>query len=299
MKSNHSYFPVDAALEAWGLFATCAGRVKSEPGAEFPSREHPDEYYFTWERGRVLSEWQLAIVEDGSGEAEFENGRHAVLTRGSLIAIAPGAWHRYRPDKATGWTTKWLGFGGPVASRLMAAAGFGDDCVVQSSKRMRHLRNVFSSTVDAVLECGQARPFAASASIFAFLAELAEASQGAGGGADAKSRHKELIRNAKVYIVEHSGEVIDFKELAERLGVNYRTFRHIFAKESGMPPLRFQMETKLSRAKSLLVSSDLPVSEIAALLGFNSPWYFAHFFQRETGCTAIKYRAGRGKLRPR
>ena len=299
MKYTYRYFPVDATLEAWGLFATCAGHARSEPGAEFPFHEHPDEYYFTWERGRVLSEWQLMIVEDGSGEAEFENGRHAVLARGSLIAIAPGAWHRYRPDKATGWTTKWLGFGGPVASRLMAAAGFGDDCVVQSSKRMLHLRNVFSSTVDAVLESGQARPFAASAAIFAFLAELAEAPRGAGGGADGRLRHEELVRKAKVFIVEHSGEVIDYRALAGRLGVNYRTFRHVFAKVCGMPPLRFQTETRLARAKSLLVSSDLPVSEIASLLGFNSPWYFAHFFQRETGCAAVKYREEKGKLRPR
>ena len=292
MKANYRYFPVSDTQKAWGLYATCVGRARSEAGTEFPSRAHPDEYYFTWERGRVLREWQLILVEEGRGEAEFADGRRAALPKGTLLSLAPGAWHRYRPDPATGWATLWIGFGGEIAARLMAAAGFGAECAARGAAKTRHTRSLFAATVAETLESGLARPCATSARIFALLAALAEAPD-AGGGADARTRRSELARRARAYIAEHCNGVIDFSALAASLGLPYRTFRHIFAKECGMPPLRYQLETKLSRAKNLLASSDIPVAEIASLLGFNSPYYFAHFFQRETGMSAMRFRARR------
>ena len=60
-----------------------------------------------------------------------------------------------------------------------------------------------------------------------------------------------------------------------------------------MPPHRYQLLGRLERAKRLLESSDIPVAEIAASLGFRSAWHFAHFFQRETGRSATQHRQNR------
>ena len=62
------------------------------------------------------------------------------------------------------------------------------------------------------------------------------------------------------------------------------------AKESGLSPLQYQIERKLIRAKNLLRSSDMPVKDIADSLGFNSTWYFAHFFQKHAKCSPASYR---------
>lgn len=287
MKSISGYFPGGAAQEAWGLRVTCAGIGRSEPGAEFPARGHPDGYYFSWERGRVLDEWQLILIEDGRGEAEF-GGRRIALAQGVLLALAPGCRHRYRPDPETGWATRWIGFGGDIASRLAACAGFGPDGGVRDIASSRHLRDCFAGAVKTALECGRGRPRAASAALFSLLAELAEAPPDERGAAQA--RREEAMREAKAFIADNCDGIVDFKALAKRLGMTYRTFRYLFARECGMPPLRYQQETRLARAKSILASSDMPIAEIASSIGFSSAWNFAHFFQRETGRSAMQYR---------
>lgn len=94
MKDSFRYFPVTSAQQAWGLYVTCAGRHTIRTGDVFPPTGHPDEYYFTWERGRTLSEWQMILLEHGTGEIEFTHLR-ATLADGSLIVLPPGVWHRY------------------------------------------------------------------------------------------------------------------------------------------------------------------------------------------------------------
>ena len=63
MNPSHKYFPVNDAQKAWGIYATCIGHSLTAPYAKFPSSIHPDEYFFTWDKGRILNEWQFILVE--------------------------------------------------------------------------------------------------------------------------------------------------------------------------------------------------------------------------------------------
>ena len=48
---------------------------------------------------------------------------------------------------------------------------------------------------------------------------------------------------------------------------------------------------RLGSLRSLLKSSDMPIAEIAETLGFNSSWYFSHFFTKATGRSPRAYRS--------
>ena len=286
MQSRFKYFPVSSTQKTWGLFVTCAGHGRSDPGAAYPPRTHPDEYFFTWERGRALKEWQIVLVAAGRGDVEFRS-RRLQLAEGSLLVLPPECWHRYRPDPANGWTTHWIGFGGDQAGRLMGCAGFGTGGDVRDLSGSPVLGRRFAALVDAAVRLGQGRPYETAASLGVYVAALVEE---AGEGRSGPGRHEDLVRRAQAHIAEHCAEVVDFEALAVSLGLPYRTFRHVFAKECGMPPHRYQLHVRLARAKHLLASSDLPVAEIASALGFRSTWYFAHFFQRGTGRSATQFR---------
>ena len=69
-----------------------------------------------------------------------------------------------------------------------------------------------------------------------------------------------------------------------------RSFRYLISKETSCSPLQYQLGVRLARAKNLLKSSDMPISEIAETLGFNSTWYFSHFFKKHTKMSAAAYR---------
>ena len=285
MKTNHQYFPVNEVQRAWGLFATCVGRSQTEPNDEFPSNMHPDEYFFTWNKGRVLHEWQIILLEQGRGTVEFRNRRYTAK-EGSLIVLPPECWHRYRPNRKTGWTTLWFGFGGDLAARLIGGAGFNPEGDVRDISHANRFHQLLSEAIVDILERGRDNVYSAAARIPLLVAALIE-----GQPSDAVSAmQSEHVLRAQSHIAEHATEVVDFVALAESLGIPYRTFRYQFAKATGTSPLQYQLEIRLARAKNLLRSSDMPVAEIARALGFKSTWYFAHFFRQRVRASPSAYR---------
>lgn len=282
MKDSFRYFPVTPAQQDWGLYVTCAGHHTVRPNDIFPPAGHPDEYYFTWEKGRTLSEWQMILLEHGTGEIEFTHLR-ATLADGSLIVLPPGVWHRYRPNARTGWTTNWIGFGGDLADRLVGGAGFDPRGDVRPLNGADDARQTFASTVADLLTSAAQTPFSAAANIPRLVAALIETPTSRDDGVHA-------VRKAQTYIAEHPGETIDFAALAQSLGLSYRSFRYLFRKEAGLSPLQYQLGRRLARAKNLLASSDLPVKDIAAALGFGTTWYFSHFFRRHAHLSPAAYR---------
>lgn len=194
MTTPHRYFPVGDAQRAWGLYATCAGHGLSRPGDEFPSRVHPDEYFFTWEKGRILHEWQVILLTGGRGTVEFRKRRNAVR-RGSLIVLPPGCWHRYRPNRQTGWSTLWIGFGGDVADRLARGAGFcpdGEGKCLEASPRFHRL---FADVVEDVLENGNTAAYSTAARIPALIASIMEARP----DGSVRAAHADAVRRAQAH----------------------------------------------------------------------------------------------------
>lgn len=285
MKSTHRYFPVNETQRSWGLYATCAGHSTTEPGDVFPSPVHPDEYFFDWHKGRTLHEWQFILIAQGGGTVEFRSKRYSAK-EGSLIVLPPECWHRYRPNRKTGWTTLWIGFGGDLADRLASGAGFDPVGEVRDISHARNFRKLLATTVTDILERGRDNIYSTAAHIPSLIASLIEEQN---PGSDGTS-HPEIVHRAQSYIAEHAAETVDFASLAESMGIPYRTFRYLFAKETDTSPLQYQLDIRLARAKNLLRSTDMPIAEIAETLGFNSTWYFAHFFQKRVQISAATYR---------
>ena len=292
MNAPYRYYPVTPAQRKWGLFVTCVGHNTTQPGAVFPSPKHPDEYYFTWKVGRTLHEWQIVLIEKGRGVVEFKGGRLKVEA-GSLIVLPPGCWHRYRPDPKTGWTTYWIGFGGDLADRLIGASGFSSSGDVRSFKSNIPIIQLFAAAATDLLANDNRSPFSAAASIPMLVAAILEAPKSNQTSDDASP-----ILRAQMHITEHLSETIDFQALAQKVGLTYRSFRYLFVKESGLSPLQYQLERRLARAKNLLTSSDMPVKDIAEALGFNSTWYFAHFFKKHLHQSPAAYRKQKSPSHP-
>lgn len=286
MSTPFRYYPVTPVQRKWGLYVTCVGHNTTQPGAVFPSPEHPDEYYFTWKVGRTLHEWQIILIEKGCGIVEFKGERRKVEA-GSLIVLPPGCWHRYKPEPKTGWTTYWIGFSGELADRLIGAAGFSSNGDVRAFKSNFPTIQLFAATVTDLLANASRNPFSAAASVPMLVAALLEAPKDNQATDDTS---KSAILRTQMHITEHLSEIIDFEVLAQKVGLTYRSFRYLFAKESGLSPLQYQLERRLARAKNLLASSDMPVKDIAETLGFNSTWYFAHFFQKHAKTSPAAYR---------
>jgi hypothetical protein len=135
MKTFLKYLTTSTEDVNWGIYLNTAGSFTIPPETEYPPTEHPSGYYFTWEQGRELQEYQLNYITEGEGIFENKTGSFPVKA-GSLLVISPGIWHRYKPDFHTGWTENYIGFGGQAAESFMQHRLFSPDKpVIQVGER--------------------------------------------------------------------------------------------------------------------------------------------------------------------
>ncbi len=95
------------------------------------------------------------------------------------------------------------------------------------------------------------------------------------------------IKSLLVKMLAHPSPV---KELAHQLDMSPRHLNRLFTQETGTGLKEYQMKLRFQHACNLLSGTKLPVSEIAASLGFSRKGEFAAFFRKQTGHAPGEYR---------
>jgi len=86
------------------------------------------------------------------------------------------------------------------------------------------------------------------------------------------------------------GEPLTLTDLAEHARMSLRTFARRFRDEVGMSPGRWLIRQRISRARELLESSDLPVEQIAGQVGFATAASLRQHLHAAIGVTPQAYR---------
>lgn len=103
-------------------------------------------------------------------------------------------------------------------------------------------------------------------------------------------RHDDSINRAVAYVREHVGEKITLHQLAEISGLSDYYFSHVFKEMTGVSPSSFIIYSRVDRAKVLLASTDLPISEIAAQVGYANSSNLITLFTQRVGCSPLQFR---------
>jgi AraC family transcriptional regulator len=94
-------------------------------------------------------------------------------------------------------------------------------------------------------------------------------------------------------------EPIQVCELAEEVHMSPFHFTRMFKLATGHSPHKFITLKRVERAKEMLAASDLPISAIAAAVGYQTQAHFTGVFSRHAGTTPKVYRVAQrqaGKL---
>lgn len=136
------------------------------------------------------------------------------------------------------------------------------------------------------LEFAKLNAWDVSAALFLSLLKMLwhSASQPEGMGTDER-----VIARAMEYIRDNL-DTVTVQELSEALGVGERTLRNLFTRVAGLPPKGVIMKTRMEYAGQLLLSTTLPLDEIARQLGFSSRYHFSKAFKAHYQVTPIRYR---------
>lgn len=78
--------------------------------------------------------------------------------------------------------------------------------------------------------------------------------------------------------------------LAEECGISEVYFRQLFKNQFGISPRQYILELRIRKAKQLLASSRLSISQVAEHCGFTNPYHFSRAFRQATQRTPSEYR---------
>jgi len=95
------------------------------------------------------------------------------------------------------------------------------------------------------------------------------------------------------YIEANLDDDLSLAMLAEMAGRSLHHFSDAFRQSTGTPPHRYIMIRRIERAKILLLSTDMPVAQIAFAVGFASQSHFGAMFRALTGVTPLRFRLDR------
>ncbi len=92
------------------------------------------------------------------------------------------------------------------------------------------------------------------------------------------------------YFEEHLHESITLEELASQVSMSKYHFSRVFSQQTGMSPIECFIRFKMQYACSLLDTENSPISEIAAVVGYQDPYYFSRIFKKMIGYSPQRYR---------
>ncbi|MDR6878521.1 response regulator [Bacillus sp. 3255] len=98
------------------------------------------------------------------------------------------------------------------------------------------------------------------------------------------------VKKAARYMEEHYAEPLPLQLVASQVHLNATYFSHLFKKETGRSFVDYLIELRMEKAKQLLANTDLKITEISGMIGYDLPNYFAKLFKQTTGLTPKDYR---------
>ena len=103
--------------------------------------------------------------------------------------------------------------------------------------------------------------------------------------AEPDSEYSKILQFLSEYHVN-----VGLKELSEHFGKSKSHISHLFKTKSGMTIRAYCNTLKLEDSKTLLLTTDCSVTDIALDLGFSDTSYFISLFKKKYGISPLKYR---------
>ncbi|WP_285712947.1 AraC family transcriptional regulator [Erythrobacter oryzae] len=97
-------------------------------------------------------------------------------------------------------------------------------------------------------------------------------------------------RRVREFLEAHYASDISLTELAALVGLSPFHFLRMFKQTTGVTPYAYLRALRVERAQRLLAASNLPVTEVAARVGYETPQAFARMFRVETGTSPSHWR---------
>lgn len=232
----------------------------------------------------VKSFYLIHYILDGEGDF-FINNTHYRLKKGQGFLIEPDHQATYISDENNPWTYVWVGFTGREAKNILNSIGLTQNSPIftcdQGDKLKKYvfdmLRHNYSNQADNYRLIGM---------LYLFLSVIAEAQK---DKLDTPSGNA-YVNHAISYIQNHYSMSVTIEEISDYVGVNRSYLSSLFKECTGMSPIKYLQNFRITRAQHMLRVTDLPIESIALSCGYQSAEAFHKIFRKLVGTSPKTFR---------
>ncbi len=287
MENYHKYLNISKIERDWEFYITTVGYCKTNRNMHYPdTREHPKNYGFSWNKGRILDGYYIVFITSGSGVFESAETPPQEIEAGTCFILFPGVWHRYKPNPLIGWEEYWVGFDGSYPHHIMDKFFDVKNPFVNTGLN-KELLAIFTQLLGTVSQAQIGYPQLIAGITMQLLGLLNRIKSTEKTENDAES----VWISQAIFLLQHRlNDQINIEELAEKFPISYSKFRKAFKRLTGKSPNQYHLDLRLVKAEELLRNTNMSIKEIGYHTGFDSPYYFSRLFKEKFGVSPKIFR---------
>ncbi|MBP3360369.1 MAG: helix-turn-helix transcriptional regulator [Clostridia bacterium] len=237
-------------------------------------------------RNEGYAAYQISVCVDGEGKFVSRNEERSIC-RGDVFLFSPRVPHEYYPVSKR-WQMYFFVFAGDCTENVFRYFDFSEVEVFsvkndEENKRILELCRILNETGDDYIR---------SLRIYELMGILARQRRSSPSAAklDSNERYKKMAPVLD-YIRNNYKEPLTLDELAEMIDVSKSYLCRIFRNAYGVTPIKYLQNYRISRAKQLLISTDIKLKYLCREVGFNDISYFCLIFRQYEGMTPEEFRS--------
>jgi len=219
-------------------------------------------------------EWEVIYYTEGHGIIDFD-GKKVPFEPNDIFIIPPHLKHtEYSDEGFKNYNLVCTGYNFPDTAYInFKDSNNGDILALIKQMYMEvHLkRKNWSNIINSLNEL-----------IYQYMVALAEVPE----------QNYYVSKAINIMINNISNPSFDINALLQKIPLHKDYFRKLFSDSTGVTPLHFMTQKRISYAKQLLSarkSVGLNIKEIAMRSGFSDPYYFSRVFKKETGVSPANW----------
>ncbi|MBQ8289225.1 MAG: AraC family transcriptional regulator [Clostridia bacterium] len=213
----------------------------------------------------------------GKGKLSY-GGKTYALPPASLVFLDCRNWHDYRADSSEGWTYRFLHFDGDGVQfyKRQLENGFTVMRPQDTTQIDRYFAEIDRLAGDDSLMAVARRSNMVVSILWRLLEQhTAEVVSSVNLRTD--------MQTVREYIQSHLADDLSLEQLMSVVHLSKYHFVRLFKEQFGVTPGKYILRARIGAAKRLLVTTALPVYEVAAAVGFSDPASFYRAFREVEG----------------
>jgi AraC-like DNA-binding protein len=214
-------------------------------------------------------------------------GRERILGEQTVFLYRPNEEQFYCQATEQPISNYWVHFTGYGAEELLSKTGLDVSCPMTIQKNDR-LAELWEQLISEALGKRYLYELNMSAILQEILIELSR------DGNIANLRDKDpmslVMHKATEYIHKNLDAQLTVAQIARQVGLSASHFTAVFRRYAGTAPLKYIIDRRMEKASSMLESTDLTLTHIASMAGYQDPLYFSRLYRKRVGCSPSEYR---------